>query len=152
LVRSPSPKPVCKLTLEALECRLTPSIDYVGALYHKFLGREPDAAGNQYWWGAINSGTTPQQVAAAIGASGEAHGQTLQKLYQNILGRWADPSAAWAWNTLQNGSSANDLETVLFGSEEYYQSVGGNNSDWLNQLYEQRLGRPIDQDGLAYWE
>src|SRR5262249_12596159 len=42
--------------------------------------------------------------------------------------------------------------TVLFGSEEYYQSVGGNNSDWLNQLYEQRLGRPIDQDGLAYWE
>src|SRR5579883_2573161 len=74
-------KPRCPLSVEALEVRMVPSAtrgaiaaglthsaeNYQGFLaqaYQSYLGRAPDASGEQYWVNRMSQGTTDEQVEA----------------------------------------------------------------------------------------
>jgi hypothetical protein len=64
---------------------------------------------------------------------------TINSLYQQILGRAADPTALAAWQA-QPGASADALRSELAGSEEARNSISG--------IYQNTLGRAPDAGGL----
>jgi Domain of unknown function (DUF4214)/Matrixin len=86
------------------------------------LGREPDQVGLAHWDDFLNSGGTPAQLAEDISQSPEfqaLHAQQtnpeyVESLYENGLGRSADPQALQGWvGALQTGSL--DRAGVLAG-------------------------------------
>ena len=58
--------------------------------------------------------------------------------------------AYWKQQYINNGGP----ELVIAGmisSPEFFQSAGGTNQSYIEQLYVRLLGRNADSDGLAYW-
>jgi Domain of unknown function (DUF4214) len=86
------------------------------------LGRQPEPGGLAQWIDFLNRGGTPAQLAEDISQSPEfdaLHGQQMdpayvESLYENGLGRSADPQGLQAWvGALQSGSL--DRAGVLAG-------------------------------------
>lgn len=106
---------------------------WVSCVYENFLNRAPDAAGLQYWVQQLNRPAAPgagideQAVVAAILGSSEylgLNGGTAQGwiggLYQDVLGRAADPggSAYWIQQASQQGVQRNQLALAFLDSPE----------------------------------
>lgn len=140
-------------TRAALLSDLTSSDEWLGAIvtgfYEDTLGRDPDAAGLEYWVGALRSGRySVAEVAASFYASAEYRVGTNEEwvadLYEAILGRPAssDDVAYWVGQVEVNGPSW--VAVRLYGSLE-------SRRDRVTALYEHLLGRSPEPDGLAYW-
>lgn len=126
---------------------------FVSRLYIDLLGRAPDPQGLAYWLGQIQSGASRTQVALGFEASTEYQTREVEQLYQELLGRPADSQGLNTFvMALQQGASIRQVEAVILSSNEYYQTQGGGtNAGWLNAVYEDVLGRPVDPQGEATW-
>lgn len=124
---------------------------YVTRLYLDLLGRAPDAGGLAYWLGQLQAGASRTQVALGFEASPEYQTREIQQLYQELLGRPADQQGLSTFlSAMQQGASIRQVEAVILASNEYYQTQGGGtNQGFLQALYEDVLGRPIDPQGDA---
>ena len=78
----------------------------------------------------------------------------IQQLYIAYYGRPADPEGLGYWATRVEESSG-DLGTVIdaFATSTEFESRFGNLSEQalINNLYQQILGRPAEEEGLAFY-
>jgi len=69
------------------------------------------------------------------------------------LHRAADPTGLTAFtNLLGNGATVEQVQSLIAGSQEYFQVQGGStNNGFLSALYQDALGRGIDPSGQAFF-
>jgi hypothetical protein len=102
-------------------------------LYRAYFLREPDAAGFAYWYLAVAKGTSLDRVSDVFAASSEfrtrygslddAHFVAL--VYQNVLGRSADPSGRVFWvGRMRAGLSRGRVMRYFSESSEYQRETG----------------------------
>jgi uncharacterized delta-60 repeat protein len=127
---------------------------FITHVYLDLLGRSPDASGLMTFTTALDQGQlTRLQVAQIITNSLEYHTLVVQGLYGRLLGRPADPTGLNNWvNFLSQGGTADQLEAIFLGSAEYFNGRGaGTANGFLQALYGDVLGRPIDTSGSQTW-
>jgi uncharacterized protein (TIGR03118 family) len=124
---------------------------FVGQAYSDLLHRPVDAAGLAFWTNALSRGATRLQVAAGIAGSAEFRGAEVRDLYNRLLHRAADPAGMTFYtNLLASGATVEQAAGVIAGSQEYFQGRGGGTSSgFLNALYQDALGRGVDNAGKA---
>jgi hypothetical protein len=152
--------------------------DFVTNTYLVYLGRTPDSGGLTFWLGQLQSGRTPDQVAAGILGSPEYFakaGSTNQgfitALYADVLGRAPDTSGNTFWlNALASGVSRT---TVAFDFVSSPEEAGNQAASYYNHTPQQTttpgllppafgaevlpgsgtgiLNRAPDSSGLSFW-
>ncbi len=134
--------------------------DDIQADYSKLLGRNADSAGEQYWQSVLQNGASLQQVEGGIAGSAEffqkaggTNDTFVKALYQDILGRSADPSGETYFdNQLPANDSAQQLGNQIGQVADQITNSPEAANDDVNQDYKQVLGRPADSEGLSYWQ
>lgn len=119
--------------------------------YQNHLGRTPDQEGLNYWVNAIRSGSSLQDVEAAIQNSSESTSrQAVTNAYKSVLGRDPDAEGLANWtNEITSGKmTADQMVNALRNSEE---GVKYNAPQLVKDFYTRDLGREADQEGLDYW-
>jgi uncharacterized delta-60 repeat protein len=126
---------------------------FVEQLYWDLLRRPVDSSGLASWSGQLDHGLSRTQVATAIQSSAEYHALVVGDFYKRVLGRTVDASGLTTWvSFLNGGGTAERLEAMLFGSDEFFVSQGnGSNQLFLTALYQIVLQRPIDSSGAQAW-
>ncbi|MFI7858050.1 DUF4214 domain-containing protein [Pseudomonas promysalinigenes] len=124
-------------------------------LYQGILGRDADATGAKDFTALVNEGTSLTDIANQFLNSAEfagaASAQDINELYQAILGRAADEEGSAAWQAvLANGGNLNDVAAGIALSNEAIQ-LDQSNGDFVRELYENVLGREVEQEGLDAW-
>jgi hypothetical protein len=135
---------------------LSASQKYVTAVYQDVLNRSPDANGLAYWSGLLDHGTAISSVADSIGHSDEYYGNFVIKPdYLKLLGRAADAGGVAYWTAHMDGTSGTatdqQLDANLVSSDEFFKNAGGTNTDWIDAVYQQLLGRAADAGGESHW-
>ena len=141
-----------KLNVEALESRLTPdATSYVEGLYATVLHRTASQSDISYWVNQLQTSSF-QQVAAAFWLSPEHRGLEVDSYYQNYLGRTESAADRQYWvNRFTNGGlSEVQVQLGFLTSTEFMNDHAGN-TNYVEALYQDVLGRPADSTGLAYW-
>lgn len=124
---------------------------YIANLYQDLLGRSPAASETQYWVGLLQAGISPANVVSLIGASQEFITRIITQQYQIYLNRAPDPQGLASFVALLSTPGPGNLQEMLdiiVTSPEYAQITGGTNQGYLQGLYQDALGRPIDQPTL----
>ncbi len=128
---------------------------FVTNAYALYLKRLPDAEGLSYWINRMIAQANPvtdENLEASFLGSAEYvqnHGGTgtawVQGMYQDLLGRTADPGGLSYWTSvLANGGIAYSVALGFAASAEREgQRIAGD-----YQIY---LGRPLDAAGQAFW-
>ena len=124
----------------------------VNAAYHDSLGRAADSAALAFW-------TVPSLLAAmrlplgeTLTHSDEYDAHLVRQEYQQVLGRTPEAAAISLWTGfLQHGVSDQQFESALLSSPEFNARSGGDDSSWLDAVYQQVLNRPIDPAGAEFW-
>jgi hypothetical protein len=79
----------------------------------------------------------------------------VQNLYPAYLNHAADPAGVSAFvQQLQQGTTAAQVKAQILGSGEFFfarQGGAGSNFGFLSALFQDVLGRQIDDASLAYW-
>ncbi|MFG0669913.1 DUF4214 domain-containing protein [Pseudomonas sp. xss_1] len=124
-------------------------------LYQGILGRDADASGAKDFTALVSEGTSLTDIANQFLNSAEfagaASAQDINELYQAILGRAADEEGSTAWQAvLANGGNLNDVAAGIALSNEAIQ-LDQSNGDFVRELYENVLGREVEQEGLDAW-
>jgi hypothetical protein len=132
---------------------VTPNQSFVYQVYRDVLGREADPNGLQSWTAQLDHGASRASVVSGILNSTEYLTRFLNGQYMTYFGRPIDQSGLNHWlqvlrnQTLYVGDQ-NAIEFIqanLLGSLEYFLGHGGGtNAGFLNALYMDVLGRPID--------
>jgi len=123
---------------------------FVKQIYSDVLGRSPDRATSTMWITFLQNGGARIQVANALTSSQEYHKLLVDQVYMDYLNRppASDEVNFWlAW--LQQGATDDQLRAQVLASDEFYGKAGGTNDLFLNQLYLEVLGVPIDRFALA---
>jgi len=123
--------------------------DVVQSLYQGYLHRAADPSSLTGFTTLLANGSTDEGIAALLAGSTEFfndNGSTnpgfVSALYQDALGRAADPAGLAFWESaLQTGMTRTQAATAIFGSTEYM-------TDLVQKLYQRFLGRPADNTGL----
>jgi hypothetical protein len=144
---------------------------FLARLYEGILGRSHDGEGISYWSNLIQNGMTKGEVADRFLSSLEGSArfssidldQTVDLLYQNMLGRGSDEIGHQYYKTVLNsGSSFGDVaagiadsaESQVNFSTETGHGIWVADTNYLNisSLYEGVLGRSGEQQGIDYWK
>jgi hypothetical protein len=137
-------------------------INQIFALYNRYLGRNPDADGEQFWLSSLQAGATFEAVAAQLLGSSEYFvlvGGTnpgfIGGLYGQVLGRPAGTSEIEGWQTvLDNGASRLFVAANFLVSQEYRNNLLQAQAPFPLQhtpYYMTFLLRPADSGGLTAW-
>jgi hypothetical protein len=100
---------------------------HTGRLYRTLFGRSPDFDGLSYWVGQRRAGLSGEQVAYWMTRSAEYHAlyahlddsQFVNAIYQNLLGRPADPQGHAYWSSLIATSGRHGVATWIAASDEF---------------------------------
>jgi hypothetical protein len=122
---------------------------FVSELYRDILGRAVDASSLGFWSAELDAGTSRTTVAAQIVAAadaGELSHQIIENAFQTYLHRAADAAAlTYFGGLLATGTSVEQLTADILSSNEYFAVRGGGaDAGFLNAVYQDLLGRPID--------
>ena len=150
---------------------------FVEDLYTGIMGREPEAAGRDWWVNALKSGVTREGVFAGFIASAEFtalcknYGVTrgtyetaryrdknpnvtmfAARMYTVVLGRTFDAAGLeyWCEQLLTKKQTATETAYGFYFSKEYA-GMKKNVSSFLEDLYKGVMGRASDADGKTYW-
>jgi hypothetical protein len=125
-------------------------VNFLGSVWQDLLGRDITRSEKASMLDFLDSGGSRAQVAQIVLNSGEYRTKLAQSLFQQFLGRAAAQTEVnFFLSALQQGVTVEQLIAVIVGSDEYYQNRGGTNNGFLEQLYNDLLGRPIDEGSLA---
>ncbi|HXT59186.1 MAG TPA: DUF4214 domain-containing protein [Pirellulales bacterium] len=122
-----------------------PNQAFITSIYHNLLNRAADSAGMAYWSAQLDAGFARSRFITDIESSNEYRNDEVQSLYEQYLHRSADPAALAADSRLlAHGMTNEQLATIIISSDEYYSLQGGTLDGFLNALFQDTLGRPID--------
>jgi hypothetical protein len=125
---------------------------FVTGLYTDLLGRDPDAAGFNYWTNRLAAGTNPYTVALGFSTSAERQANVIAQDYADFLGRDPEPGAVDYWLALeQQGADRAAVATRIVASDEYFAASGNDPSTFVASAYQDVLGRGPDDLETAYW-
>lgn len=126
---------------------------YVVATYQQMLGRDPDDASLDFYLGRVAAGgdTSREMIADALLFSAEASGGEVDRAYNAILNRQAEPTGKTYWTEHLQDNDVLDLRVLLFSSDEYFRQTGNTNRAWVESLYTDILGRAAEPAGVRYW-
>jgi hypothetical protein len=119
------------------------------------LGQALDDAGRNLWGTLLAQGVSRYNVSLDILTSGGGISFVVRQAYQQYLGRGADAGAGFFFANLVQGTMsdadvvANLLATPEYGvnsTVKFYDSTA--DQKWLNQVYNDALGRNVDPSGL----
>jgi hypothetical protein len=100
----------------------------------------------------LDSGASREQVVRDIEASTEFRVLEVWRLYQELLGRDAEPLGLQVWvGFLGRGGTLAQVRAQVLGSDEYFAGAGGSSASWLAALYQDTFGRTIDATGGVVW-
>jgi hypothetical protein len=153
-------------------------VGFITDIYEHALGRAPDPSGLQTWENALNGGQSEAEVAAQISISPEAIGDatpafttppyifapsaidtSIARLYYGLLDRPPDLAGLTGWesfaNTMNSSAPLATLPTIVnyfLQSNEYAAANGSiSNAQFINELYQNALGRVADAAGDQQW-
>lgn len=97
---------------------------YIIGLYNRILERDPDAAGLEFWVNRLDAGDIqPTDVVGAFWESIEFRRQRVTTVYQDVLGRNADPSGHAYWAAQLLTTDDVQLAALLAASDEFYDNA-----------------------------
>ena len=132
---------------------MSPNQKFVNKLYADLLNRSPASTESTVVVMLLGFGVTRVQIAGMLTSSNEYRTDLVQQLYNNFLHRAASPLEVNAFvGFLQQGGTDDDLKAAILGSDEYFRLGRLSTAGFLNQLYEDVLGRPIDPAALLTFE
>ncbi|HEV8061040.1 MAG TPA: SdrD B-like domain-containing protein, partial [Gemmataceae bacterium] len=119
----------------------TPS--FLAAVYLDLFDRRIDSGGLTYWSAVLNRGVSRELVVHELAASLEGYTDEINNLYEQYLGRSADPAGlAYSIKLLStqpppNGFTPQELvKDLLLGSSEYFATQADqSNSQWVTTMY-----------------
>jgi len=136
----------------AFPAAVTHNQQFIGQLYLDLLNRAVDPSGLAFWDAQLAAGATRVQVALGIEQTMEFERNVVNGLYLHYLHRVADAGGLEFYAQLMSqGATIEHVEALIIGSDEYFADQGGSNDAFLNAVYQDVLGRPIDSTGLAWW-
>jgi hypothetical protein len=145
---------------------------FVELLYQNVLGRAADAGGLANWTARLNDGMTKSQVVVGFSESAEFSAGTnaaantfalertpatwsddVFRVYQATLDRAPDLTGFTNWSArLATGTEFQTVVSGFVNSTEFQNTYGAlSNSGFVQQLYQNVLGRAADAAGLANW-
>jgi Ca2+-binding RTX toxin-like protein len=143
---------------------------FVTLMYQNVLGRAPDAQGLQSWVSYLASGHSRSEVLTGFSDSpefvastaptvqqglwvGDANAAKVARLYDTVFDRLPDAQGEAGWTAaLNGGQSLQAAANGFVASDEFKAAYGSlDNSRFVQQLYQNVLGRPADNQGLAAW-
>ena len=125
---------------------------YVNLLYQQLLGRPVDQPGLSGWVAWLAQGAARSQVALGIEQSPEYRTRLVDGFYSTLLGRPADPAGQAGFvSALGAGMTVEQVQAIILGSAEYAQRAGGSDTAFLQAVYHDILGRPLDSASAAGW-
>jgi hypothetical protein len=128
-----------------------PVHDYLDAAFGLFLGRPPTPQEIEQWSFATEVGDL-ESVTRALAVSDERTGARISQLYESALGRPADTAGRAHWLAeIARGDTPELIAARLYGSTEYYLAAGSTPQGFVDQLYQDLLGRRADPGGRAFW-
>ena len=124
-------------------------------LYQGILDRDADLEGAKSFVELANNGTSLTDIANQFlnsaefaGANNEA---SINSLYSALLGRTGDEAGVDAWEAvLANGGTLTDVAAGIALSQEAV-ALDQSNGTFVEELYENVLGREADEEGLNAW-
>jgi uncharacterized protein GlcG (DUF336 family) len=145
------------LCLEPLEARtvLDAASDraFLFKAYQQLLGRDPDPEALVALSGALAKGVSRNQVALLIEGGPEYRALEVDDLYIRYLGRSPEPGGLAAFTAfLAGGGRVEQAAAAITGSPEYFQTRGGSTDGFLDGLFLDALGRPIDPAARAAFD
>lgn len=149
----------------------TDNVGFVEELYETVLGRQSDANGANGWITQLNAGVSRVDVADSFVFSSEhiadiqpafsvgifvpdLHTSDVARLYYAMLDRAPDAGGLQGFTSgVENGvASLRDVAQAVINSPEYDSHTGAlSNSAYVQNIYEQVLGRQADAGGLQGW-
>ena len=124
---------------------------YLDAVVRLFLDRAATPSEIEYWEGRLAYTGQRQVVTSTLARSDEWAGARIDAMYQDVLGRAADPGGRRYWvGQVRAGMSLQQVGVQFYGSAEYYTGAGSD-TEYVHRLYRVLLGREPDAAGTAYW-
>ena len=138
---------------------------WLSVVYQDVLGRSVDTQGSTDWNQALNAGVSRTTVALAIVSSPEAQQDLVASYFKDLTNAAAPSSNSDIYvNLLQQGVTDQAVAAGLFTNTQIssttYNAVTGSEvgsgvssmteTGFLNQVWQDLLGRPIDAGGLAW--
>jgi hypothetical protein len=128
------------------------NVRFVSAMFQVVLGRPVDAAGLSFFTGLLDGGVSQFAVATRILSSPEFLGLQVQAAFRTFLHRDVDPLGfGFFTGFLAAGHSTNELAAQLVASPEFAQNFGTTDGAFLNAVFQNALGRPVDSIGLSFF-
>jgi hypothetical protein len=137
---------------------------FVQQLYRNVLDREGEQAGVDSWLNLMGTGagrdtvlygfaTSFENVKNNLSVSGDDEYGHAYRLYEAALNRAPEDFGLSFWyNHLQAGQSLTWVAQGFMNSDEYQQKSGGlDNGSFIEQLYQNVLGRGSDATGFQNW-
>jgi hypothetical protein len=125
--------------------------NFIDAVYQDLLHRPADPAGVAFFLSLFDNGGTGFDVAHTLDTSPTYYTDLLGSYYQGYLNRPVDPAGIMFYTNLRmQGGGDLQVQAGILGSPEYFTNRGaGDNSDFLNALYQDLLNRPADPGAIA---
>lgn len=134
---------------------LPTAADFVTQQYEDFLSRPPDAAGLAYWSSTLEDGLDPSTLIESLALSAEFEGTVapVVRLYYAHFQRPPDYDGLTYWaGVARQGSSMAAISEQFVLSEEFSVTYGAlSDRAYVDQVYQNVLGRAADPAGLTYW-
>jgi hypothetical protein len=127
----------------------------VAQAHRDLLAREPRSAEVTTGAGALRSNvlTPSEYLASLVAGEGARHGQPVVRLYLAALGRLPDPNGMSYWTRRHAaGWTLARIASQVLDSSEFRRRFGAPTTGaFVDQLYENILGRSGDPSGIDYW-
>ncbi len=129
--------------------------DFVVQQYEDFLSRTPEAGGLSYWTGLLEGGVSGSALVQELALSPEFQGTVapVVRLYYAHLLRAPQYDGITYWaGVVRDGATIVQVSDEFVLSQEFQNRYGElSDAEYVNLVYENVLGRPADDEGLAYW-
>ncbi|HEY4376761.1 MAG TPA: DUF4214 domain-containing protein, partial [Acidimicrobiales bacterium] len=140
--------------LNVLEGGGTQNVNFAHAAIRDLEGRQATSGEKNTIAVALQNGSkTRAQETAAFVNTDQWRIRQVNRIFNGYLRRNLDASGQAYWNgRVAGGTKLRDIRAGVIASPEYFTHQGlGDNSDYVDAVYRDVLGRTPDAAGKAYW-
>jgi hypothetical protein len=143
---------------------------FITRAYQQALGRDPDAAGLDFWQAKLAGGMSRAEMLVGFSESQENHALTkpllqqgvwdvdnqmagIARLYQAVLGRAPDAQGLGFWDQKADAGMTTAQMANLFAQSAEFNArfPGATDAAFVQMVYQNTLGRPGEVAGESFW-